>query len=124
MSKKKASDYYNNSTPFLGQKVSFENAYPNVEKLIVEVSEFEDFWKKNDGFYPYKRVFTEKNFSEFVDCNSSSCDGGGFNINKILRSMVERGETDVKDSINCIGHIKTKRCMHTFEYSIKVTYKD
>lgn len=124
MSKKKASDYFNNSTLLLGQKVNFETAYPTIEKLVVKVTEYKDFWKKNDGFYPYTKVLTEKSFSEFVDCTSNNCDGGGFNINKILYEIVEKGETEVNASANCIGHIKTQRCMHTFEYSIKVTYKD
>jgi len=123
MAKKKASDYYNNSEPFLGRKVSFAQAYPNIEKLTIEVKEYKDFWKKNDGFYPYTTVLTEKSFSEFVDCHSTSCDGGGFNINKILREIVEKGETSSEDSADCIGHIKIQRCMHNFDYSIKATYK-
>lgn len=124
MAKKKASDYYNNSAPFLGRKVSFAQAYPNIEKLVVEVNEYVDFWKKNDGFYPYTKVLTEKSFSEYVNCHSSSCDGGGFNINNILHEIVENSETAAKDTVNCIGHIKSQRCTHTFEYSIKVTYKE
>lgn len=125
--KKKASDIFTESEPFIGNKVSFVEAFPQIEKISVNVNEFKDFWEKHDGIYPISHFYNELNLSQFCDCSESSCYGGGFSIGSIINEMVHEKQTALENSANCkgkIGSSKGRRCMHTFKYKIKILYKN
>ncbi len=121
--KKKASDMFNDSELFLGKKVSFAEAFPQISELKIEVNEYKDFWKKDDGYYPISHVFNESDMPQYVDCSEPSCKGGGFSLGNIVHTMVHDKNLFLEDSTNCIGKIGSQRCVHTFDYKISINYK-
>lgn len=120
--KKKANEIFNNSEPLFG-KSKFAEAFPQIKKVSIEVLEYEDFMKKDDGYYPHHQVFNESNLSQYVDCSESSCKGGGFSLGSLLSEMVQNAKISMDDSTDCIGKIGSKRCTHTFDYKILIEYK-
>lgn len=127
MKRKKASDYFNASEPFLGKKVGFVEAFPSISEISVTVIEFKDFWKKNDGFYPNTRYYDQYDLpGQFIDCTNPACDCGGFSIGNIISEMVSTRKESLEDSTKCRGkegRNSSRSCMHLFEYQIKIRYK-
>ena len=121
----KASDVFRRSSPVYGEKVSFEEALPEIESLTVEVEEI----GRGVGSISTKRVYT-KPVGEYIDCSNSLCYNDGFSIGKILRKMVRVGETDLETTELCQGYEgspKGKRkygaCMNSFGVKVHIDYR-
>jgi hypothetical protein len=122
--RKKASDIFREGYfPFV-QKVGFEEAYPQIDDLTIEV---EEWGYSSKG----KRVYRKPNLpGEYVDCSNPLCYKGGVSIGLILRRMVREGATDRDETALCQGNEGSpkgrriyRKCLHSFEIHISLTYK-
>ena len=124
---KKASDIFDESTLFLGQKGTFSEAFPEIEEIIVKCEEIEFI----GGNKSWKHVFTkEKLPGEYINCNNRWCHGGGFSIGEKIRAMVDKKEIQISGAECCQGNEGTPNgrkiyhsCPHHFNYTISIKYK-
>jgi hypothetical protein len=122
----KASDLFNQSTPAFGRKVSFDEAYPEIEDVVVEVKE------NGYGSYGASRTYAKAYFpGEFIDCSNPSCYGGGFSIGQIIYEMKRNRQTEYATSKickGCEGSPKGRRryrsCINVFEIKVTVKYRE
>lgn len=120
----KASDIANNAQSLFAKKVnSFQEAYPSIKAIRVEVEEMD-----------YNRsvrttVCTEGSFRHAIDCNNPLCYGGGITIGWIIHEMMAKESTDLEDQKLCQGYEgspkgrrRDRSCMHLFKYKVHVEY--
>lgn len=124
--RQKASDVFRETRFFLGEKVPFCKAFPQVEKveLHVRVSE----WPSEETT---PRYYTQDNLGEYVDCINPRCYNGGFRIGDILREMVRNGQKEFSGSASCQGYEGSPKgrrnygpCDMRFAYTVKLTYRE
>jgi hypothetical protein len=121
----KASDVFASSNFFLAGKGAFKEAFPQIERLKVEVEE-SDF-----GNNPRLSIYSEVNCGEYIDCSNPLCYNGGFGVGQIIRNMVTCGETEYEDDyIPCQGYEgspkgrrKNSNCLHRFKVKISIKYR-
>jgi len=118
------SDLYNKHTPIMGEKVGFEDAYPTIASLQLEVIEDEGGIGKK---YPAD-TFSERQFSAVVNCHNNSCYGGGVDIGRLLHKLADGKRTVIDESLPCSGYegTKTRRdrsCCNRFSVKGTITYK-
>lgn len=122
----KASDVFNESNFVFSRKVSFEEAFPTIKEVIVNVEESNIYGQTKN------RVCKSSNgMGEYIDCSNSSCYNGGFSIGHILREMISKKETDSETELHCQGYegsAKGRRryrsCDHWFKAKVHVDYKE
>jgi hypothetical protein len=124
MGNKKAQQSWNEAEPQFAQRVSFDEAFPIVETVDLEVTE------TNHG-YPIGQATrrTKLTFQKFVDCTNPSCKDGGIDVARILGEMVNERKTNSPIDQKCQGQEKVSRqsyrsCMHGFIGELTVTYKE
>ena len=123
----KASDVFRDTHYAFSQKVKFEEAFPDIDDITVDVEE------KGYGVYgeSNKRRYTRQYLpGEYVDCSNPSCYNGGFSIGQVLRDMVKNKQTDAEMSQICQGYEgspKGKRryrsCINSFTIKAHIVYK-
>lgn len=124
--RQKASDVFRDANPVFGEKSSFEEAFPDVEDIRIEVE------IGTDGEGNDKQTYTKRNFpGEYIDCSESLCYNGGFSIGSILRDMVRECKTHRQGSEICQGYHgspkgqrKYKECHNFFQYEVHIEYKE
>ncbi len=115
-------------------KLSFREAFPEIEDLCMAVTETEGKGKvvfdKTKSCLQNKRVYGT-NVGECIECHSPFCVNGGFSIREILRAMVRIHEQSKRGTILCKGsegatnrNQKYLPCNHSFQFKIAVKYKD
>ncbi len=113
--------------PFSNRVDSFEEAYPTVSSLSVEVTESEV------GSAETLRIwrFTERDFRHAVDCSNSLCYGGGVAIGWIIDDMARNTQGDREETKLCQGYegspkgsIRYRRCLHSFHIKAHLRYKN
>jgi hypothetical protein len=125
---KKASDVFNESTPFIANKSSFDNAFPDAEDIIIECDEVECI----GGTKSWKHRYTKENIpGEFIDCHNPRCYNGGFSIGEVMEDMISKNETKRNGATCCQGNEGTPKgrriyhsCPHHFNYAISIKHKD
>ena len=128
--RQKESDIFNKGNPAYTTKGSFENVFPEIEKLDIIV-EFQgcgiDFLKDKKNISHYN---IETLHGEYIDCINPLC-GGGFSIGSILREMGRTKETNKEVIKMCQGYegspkgkIKYGKCVNRFIVKINIKYKD
>jgi len=125
--RKKASDIFAEGTFPFAKKVSFEEAFPEIEDVRVEVEEF------GHGVYEENRrsVYPSKtHLGEYIDCRNPLCYNGGFSIGDILREMVAHGETELEIRKMCQGNEASpkgrkvyRKCLNMFTVKVSLTYR-
>lgn len=125
--RKKASDIFRESTPFFGQKVDFDKAFPQIKDLTVEVIEY------GDGIYnsQSKSIYNRGNLpGEYVNCSNPLCYNGGFSLGGILREMVRNKQTILETSKSCKGYEGSPKgrrkygpCMNCFNIKAAIQYQ-
>jgi len=120
----KAQDVFNQSSLFFDQKITFENAFPEVEECIVEVEE------SGHGVSEWGRERTYRNPGQYINCSNTLCYNGGFSIGSEIRDMVRKRETEREDSALCQGNEGSpkgrriyRKCMNFFKFKIRIEYK-
>ena len=123
----KASDIFKQTEYLFSKKVSFEEAFPEIEDLTVEVEER----GKGVREWDRKRTYGKKYLGEYIDCSNSICYNGGFSIGSILREMVKKKKTTEEGSVSCQGYegspkgrIRYRSCINFFNYNISIKYKN
>jgi len=123
--RKKASDVFRESNFVFSQKVSFEEAFPEIADLKVIVEE------SGHGVREWNRVrHYGKNIGEYIDCSNPLCYNGGFSLGSILREMVRKRETHREETAICQGYEgspkgrrKYRDCMNFFKITVDIQYK-
>ena len=126
--RQKASDVFQETNFAFSQKVSFDEAFPEIEDLTVEVEKFGEGVQK----WNRKSVYRKQNFpGEYIDCNNSLCYNGGFSIGSILREMVKNKQLELETSELCIGYEgspkgikKYRSCLNCFKVKVTIKYKE
>ena len=122
----KASDVWKNTQPVFGSKVCFDEAFPQIDDVRVEVEEH------GAGAYGESRrqTLTKDHIGEFVDCSNPICYRGGFRLGRILREMVDAKQTELATSTLCQGSEGSpkgrriyQRCTNHFKINLTIKYK-
>ena len=123
--RKKASDVFRDANYMFTTKVSFEEAFPEIEDLKVFVKEYCHGARGGINTRSYG-----KEVGEFVDCSNPLCYNGGFSLGKIIRNMAGRKETHKEESVMCQGYEgspkgrrKYRKCINAFEIVVDIVYK-
>ena len=127
---KKASEIFKEGGfPFCQPGPSFEEAYPKIEDIKVEVEES----GRNLYFgrvQSIKNTYNKNNLGEFIDCHNPKCLGGGFSIGQILDDMVSENQTNLETSKFCQGSESSPKgrrkypCEHYFKIKVDIKYKE
>lgn len=107
-----------------GEKTTFEEAFPSVKSVAVEVAE-------TDYGIPLKtRTYYKDSLGECIDCSNQRCYGGGFDLGAILRDMIENRITNRETTEFCQGYEGSPKgrknygpCGRRFVVKVKITYK-
>lgn len=113
---------------FTKSGLSFEEAYPTIEDVTVEVEETgpKIFFGRVKSI---KNTYKKNTFGEFIDCSNTDCLAGGFSIGLILDEMVRKNETHLETSEFCQGsEISPKGrikypCENHFKIKVDLKYK-
>jgi hypothetical protein len=125
--RKKASDVFRDTNYVFSRKMKFEEAFPEIEDINIEIEE------KGYGVYGElsRKSYTKQNMpGEYVDCSNPSCYNGGFSIGQILRDMVGNKQTDAETSKGCQGYEgspkgrrRYRSCINFFTIRAHIDYK-
>ena len=65
----KASDVYNSTTPVFGSRCNFEEAFPDIKEIKVEITE------SGEGITQFNRtrVYSKSRFGEYINCSNELC---------------------------------------------------
>lgn len=126
--RQKASDVFRGQDLVFGNKVTFNEAFPEIEDLRVEVEQLGNGVTELNRIQVYNKEYFP---GEFIDCKNPLCYNGGFSIGYILRDMVRKGETEFETSIICQGYEgspkgrrKYGECMNLFKIKVSIQYKE
>lgn len=119
----KASDVAAQQKHLLGDKVTFSQAFPEIESVTVEGYE-------TDYGFEIGKCFWSTGYGEFLDCKNPQCYNGGVNIGQQIRFMLSVKETNREKMFYCQGYegspkgrIKRGMCAHRFHLKINIKYK-
>ena len=113
------------------RKDSFDQAFPRIEDLIVEVEETghigSHFSKKGP-----KLIYTEQSPpDDFINCSNPMCQNGGLSILSILLKMVANRQRALETSEKCSGYERSPRgsrsskpCWNFFHVKVSIKYKE
>lgn len=138
----KASKLSRKTNYLFSNKVSFTEAFPEIENIFIEVKEFEssmrkpekdDEWERAMGSYSsYPRVhrYSKNHFpGEIINCSNALCFKGGFSIGSIVRNMISKKDAFKDGKEHCQGYEgspkgkrKYRNCSHQFEYKVTIKY--
>jgi len=122
----KASDMFNATTYVFSKKAQFEQAFPQIEDVVVLVQE------SGDGIteWNHSQRYTKPSIGEYIDCHNPVCYGGGASVGALIRDMVRNKESHKEATSVCRGYEgspKGKRrygkCFNDFTIMIDLTYK-
>jgi hypothetical protein len=127
--RQKASDLHWEREYALGEKVTFEKAFPTIEDVQVQVEEEGYLYGFRQGKSTPKR-YSPPNMGEYIDCSNPLCYKGGFSIGSILREMAKEKKTDLETSRTCQGYEgspkgrrKYRECINHFDIKVHIKYK-
>ena len=117
--------------PFRQKVNSFQEAYPTVETIRVEVR------PSGEGFEPYGNemervdVYTESSVPAIINCRNPRCFGGGLELGYMIRwAVVEAKSTEYETRISCRGYEGSPKgrrndgpCDTFFKVKVNVTYR-
>lgn len=122
----KASDIFSESNYVFAKKVGFDEAFPEIEDVTVEVEE------TGDGVYGKGSLaYRKPHVGEFIDCSNPLCYNGGISIGSFLREMIRNRQTELETSKMCQGYEGSpkgrrvyRRCFNFFKIKVSVKYKE
>jgi hypothetical protein len=141
-SRKNVSDNSRETYYLFPIKVPFNEAFPEIEDIFIEVKEFESSvrkpendkeWEKAMGSYssyPMVHRYSKNHLpAENINCTNALCFNGGLPIGSIVRGMISKKETFKEGIKYCRGYegspkgkSKYRDCSHQFEYKITIKY--
>jgi hypothetical protein len=122
----KANDIFQQSNYVFGQKVEFEEAFPQIDDITVKVRE------SGAGVYgSYERTLGKTSIGQYVNCSNPICHNGGFSLANILYSMVRERKTEHESTEICQGYEGSpkgkrvyRKCINTFRVYVSIKYKE
>ncbi|MFW6116131.1 MAG: hypothetical protein ACOC6F_00250 [bacterium] len=124
--RQKASDVFNETEFVFGRKVGFDEAFPQIHDVVVEVRERGDGVRRST-----KRVYRKPHIGEYIDCSNPVCYNGGFPIGRILRQMVKNRQTELETTERCQGYEGSPKgrrryrdCFNSFEVRVSIEYTE
>jgi hypothetical protein len=124
----KASDVFRESQFLFGDKVRFEEAYPEIEDVTIEVE------RSGEGVNELNRNarYTKQTLpGQYIDCTNPLCYNGGFSIGSVLRQMVMEKKTQSETTSRCQGYEGSPKgrrryrdCTNFFSVRVHLSYKD
>jgi len=124
---KKASEVFAESNFVFSRKVSFREAFPQLESARVEVEEL----PHGNPAHSMKFTYDTDEIGEYIDCHNPLCYNGGFSLGKIIREMVAQRKTHLETHRLCQGYEgspkgrrKYRDCLHFFNIRVSLTYRD
>ena len=125
----KASDVFREADFIFGKKGTFEEAFPQITDVTVEVTEEGKGFDGRD-LTERRRVYSKSDPpGEYADCSNSFCYNGGVGIGSILRTMVYARETHHEDTHFCQGQEGSPKgrrrygpCFNHFKVKITLLY--
>lgn len=125
--RQKASDVFRETNYVFSEKVGFDEAFPEIEDLTVEVI------KSGHGIDDWNRKSTyRKQYfpGEYINCSNPLCYNGGFSIGSILREMVRNKQVELETSKICQGNEGSpkgrriyRKCVNFFKIKVSIKYK-
>lgn len=102
---------------------TFEERYPNIKNIEVEVIELSPDMNNR------KSVLGKDGIGITFNCGRSVCKNGGFNLDSLIYLMNNKKETSKEETIICNGYEdmgrKNKRnCTNVFKIKIEIQYKE
>jgi hypothetical protein len=126
--RQKALEVFQKSNFIFAEKGSFDEAFPEIDNLTVEVEESGHGISDCDRRSTYKKQYFP---GEYIDCSNPLCYNGGFSMGSILREMVKNKQTELETSKLCQGNEGSpkgrkiyKKCMNFFKIKVSVCYKE
>ena len=123
----KAQDVFDLQVPVFGEKCSFAEAFPEIERIEVKVTEI---GTRKAYMLSGERTYDQTNLSEFINCTRPQCYKGGFAIAERIRDMVASGQTEMEDVAFCSGYKGSPKgqrsygsCRNEFRYKISIVFK-
>ncbi|OQB79347.1 MAG: hypothetical protein BWX88_04882 [Planctomycetes bacterium ADurb.Bin126] len=123
----KASDIFNQSNFVFAEKVSFAQAFPEIDSIRVTVTE--DGYGVTAGYNT--RTYSTSSIGEYVNCSNSLCYNGGFDLGSIIRQIVRERRTHAEEHRACQGYEgspkgrrRYRSCINSFEIVVDITYKE
>jgi len=122
----KASDVFQKTEYVFSQKASFEEAFPEIEDVSVEVEESGQGVHKGFNKLTYKKKY----IGEYINCSNPLCYNGGFSIGGILREMIRNNKVDLETTESCQGYEgspkgrrRYKPCWNFFKVKVHIKYR-
>ena len=124
----KALQIFDPTTYTFGSKAPFDEAFPQIEDILVEVQE-------SLHAAPVIRTsnLDKRTISEFVNCGNSRCYNGGFSVGNVIREMVRDGKTEHETELTICqeggGPPRGRKqihgsCYHFFKAKVMIKYRD
>ncbi len=120
-------DQVNEGGFLFGEPTTFEKAFPEIKNISIE------FNQRGYGVYneeSKRRITDSRDIGEYLNCNNSSCQRGGFAIGQEIREMVRSKETEREKLLICEGDEGSpkgrkigRRCINHINVKIKIKYK-
>lgn len=74
--------------PFAPRVLNFEEAFPQITDVVIEVEESGKLPRSSSGF----RAYSKNDLKERIHCMNIECNNRGFSAEAILRDMVRHNE--------------------------------
>lgn len=125
--RKKAQDIFNDTESVFGKKVTADEAFPEAKTIKVEVIEWRGISERDER----PRILHKANISEYFNCSNSICYAGGFQLANVIRSMIDKRQTELSGDSACQGYEgsakggkRYRSCLHNFEYKVQIEYNE
>ena len=127
----KASDVFRETEFLFAKKVSFDEAFPEIENITVEVEERQSGFP-HSASSPSRRIYEKSNFpGEYVNCGNLRCYNGGISVGSIIREMVDKCVTKQEVSRICQGYEgspkgrrRYRSCLNSFKVKVSIGYRE
>jgi hypothetical protein len=107
-----------------GKLTSFEEAFPTLEEVTVEFTEYDFLLEKRTGIWKFSWD------GGLMPCGNPSCRRGGYELDDPVRSMVRTQAVEKEIKLHCRGDEGSpkgrkigRRCQHHIEAKITLKYK-
>jgi hypothetical protein len=105
---------------------SFENAFPSIDDVTVELTE-----TGAGRWNGVSRKLGKAALGEFIDCHNPLCYNGGFSVRQILREMISENKTELETTRLCQGYEGSpggqriyRPCVNHFNIQVRLKYKN
>ncbi len=131
--REKATEVWKAKPSWLGKKnATFEQTFPRIKSMRIEIEEEGEGTTTRHGDGTKKHSFSVPSPpGPYIDCSNPLCYNGGLHVGRLLKFMVERGDTELESVESCQGfegspkgRKKHGECLNMFKVKIQLEYKD